>query len=335
MTRHIRILFAILTLSIASATTVSAQTSLKVSLDSAYLLMGKATPLHIELITASSADGQLLVPKDTLCDKVEILKALEADTSDIHNGRIQIDQQLLLQSFDSGTYVLNPIRYVQGNETIASNRLVLKVMPVPVDTLTTIHDYADVQDVDRRFVDYLPDFLVDYGLWILALIIVLGAGYYLYRRLSRKGVETKEKVIVIPPYELAIQELDSLRSDKLCEQGREREFYTRLTDILRQYLQGRFGINAMEMTSTQIRHMLQTNEETRLSKRNMDQVLETADFVQFAKVRPLPEDNTRSFNSAIQFVEDTKPLPPAQADDDTDETPTASQATTTTPETEK
>ena len=335
MTRHIRILFAILTLSIASATTVSAQTSLKVSLDSAYLLMGKATPLHIELITDSSADGQLLVPKDTLCDKVEILKALEADTSDIHNGRIQIDQQLLLQSFDSGTYVLNPIRYVQGNETIASNRLVLKVMPVPVDTLTTIHDYADVQDVDRRFVDYLPDFLVDYGLWILALIIVLGAGYYLYRRLSRKGVETKEKVIVIPPYELAIQELDSLRSDKLCEQGREREFYTRLTDILRQYLQGRFGINAMEMTSTQIRHMLQTNEETRLSKRNMDQVLETADFVKFAKVRPLPEDNTRSFNSAIQFVEDTKPLPPAQADDDTDETPTASQATTTTPETEK
>lgn len=207
MTRHIRILFAILTLSIASATTVSAQTSLKVSLDSAYLLMGKATPLHIELITASSADGQLLVPKDTLCDKVEILKALEADTSDIHNGRIQIDQQLLLQSFDSGTYVLNPIRYVQGNETIASNRLVLKVMPVPVDTLTTIHDYADVQDVDRRFVDYLPDFLVDYGLWILALIIVLGAGYYLYRRLSRKGVETKEKVIVIPPYELAFKSL--------------------------------------------------------------------------------------------------------------------------------
>lgn len=335
MTRHIRILFAILTLSIASATTVSAQTSLKVSLDSAYLLMGKATPLHIELITASPADGQLLVPKDTLCDKVEILKALEADTSGIHNGRIQIDQQLLLQSFDSGTYVLNPIRYVQGNETIASNRLVLKVMPVPVDSLTTIHDYADVQDVDRRFTDYLPDFLVDYGLWILALIIVLGAGYYLYRRMSRKGVETKEKVIVIPPYELAIQELDSLRSDKLCEQGREREFYTRLTDILRQYLQGRFGINAMEMTSTQIRHMLQSNEETRLSKRNMDQVLETADFVKFAKVRPLPEDNTRSFNSAIQFVEDTKPLPPAQADDDTDETPAASQATTTTPETEK
>ena len=237
MIRHIRILFAILALSITSAATVSAQTSLKVSLDSAYLLMGKATPMHVELITSSSTQGQLLVPKDTICDKVEILKALKADTSDIGNGRIQINQELLLQSFDSGTYVLNPIRYVQGNETVASNRLVLKVMPVPVDTLTTIHDYADVENVDRKFIDYLPDFLVDYGLWILALIIILGAGYYLFRRMSRNKGETKEKAIVIPPYELALQELDSLRSDKLCEQGREREFYTRLTDILRQYLQ--------------------------------------------------------------------------------------------------
>lgn len=83
MIRHIRILFAILALSITSAATVSAQTSLKVSLDSAYLLMGKATPMHVELITSSSTQGQLLVPKDTICDKVEILNALKADTSDI------------------------------------------------------------------------------------------------------------------------------------------------------------------------------------------------------------------------------------------------------------
>ena len=74
----------------------------------------------------------------------------------------------------------------------------------------------------------------------------------------------------------------------------------------------------MEMTSTQIRNILQANEETRLSKRNMDQVLETADFVKFAKVRPLPEDNTRSFNSAMQFVEDTKPQPVSAETEDND-----------------
>lgn len=309
MTRHLRILFAALTLAIAASMPAISQTTLKVSLDSAYLLMGKTTPLHIELIKPADAEGALLIPADTISDKVEILRALEADTSDIRNGRVEIRQDLTLQSFDSGTYILSPIRYVQGNETIASNKLVLKVIPAPIDSLTTIHDYADVADVDRRIVDYLPDFLADYGLWILAVIIVLLLGYFTLRRLtSRKGA-LSEKVIVIPPYERAITDLESLRADKLCEQGREKEFYTRLTDILRQYLNGRFGINAMEMTSTQIRHTLQANEETRLSKRNMDRVLETADFVKFAKVRPLPDDNIMAFNSAMQFVEDTKPQP--------------------------
>ena len=152
MTRHLRILFAALTLALAASMPAASQTSLKVSLDSAYLLMGKTTPLHIELIKPADAEGALLIPADTIADKVEILRALEADTSDIRNGRVEIRQDLTLQSFDSGTYILSPIRYVQGNETIASNKLVLKVIPTPVDSLTTIHDYADVADVDRRLV---------------------------------------------------------------------------------------------------------------------------------------------------------------------------------------
>ncbi len=321
MTRHLRTLFIALTLALAATLPAAAQTSLKVSLDSAYLLMGKTTPLHIELIKPADAEGSLLIPADTLADKVEIARMLEADTSDIRNGRVEIRQDLTLQAFDSGTYILNPIRYVQGSETIASNKLVLKVIPVPVDSLTTIHDYADVADVDRKLVDYLPDFLADYGLWILAVIVLLVLAYFTFRRLTSGKSVAAEKVVVIPPYELAMSALESLRSDKLCEQGREKEYYTRLTDILRQYLNGRFGINAMEMTSTQIRHTLQANEETRLSKRNMDRVLETADFVKFAKVRPLPDDNVMAFNSAMQFVEDTKPQPAPVADENDTSTP--------------
>lgn len=284
---------------------------LTMTLDSAYVLMGKTTPLHIELQAPASPEGALLIPEDTLSRAVEVLRMLPADTTELPGGRINVTRELLLQSFDSGTYLLNPVKYVSGSETIASNPLVLKVIPVDVDSLTTIHDYADVVDPSRKLVDYLPDFLADYGAWILALLAVLAIGYFLLRRYMRREVIAEKKVVVIPPYELAMQELDALKNDKLCEQGQEKEFYTRLTDILRRYLQGRFGINAMEMTTTQIRHILARGEETRLSRRNMEQVLETADFVKFAKVRPLPDDNTRSFRQAIQFVEDTRPKPPA------------------------
>lgn len=300
-------------------TAVAVAPTIKGSLDSAYLLMGKTTPLHVELVNDESASGQLLIPKDSLCDKVEILKILNADTAAIGSGRREIKLDILLQSFDSGVYRLNPVKYVEGSETIASNQPVLKVLPVAVDSLETIHDYADVADIDRSFIDYLPDFVVDYGLWILAVIIVLGLGAYIFYVVKRKKnpfATAPEKPV--PPYEKAVLELNRLRGEKLCEQGREREFYTRLTDILRIYLQGRFGINAMEMTSTQIRHSLQSNETTRLSKRNMEQVLETADFVKFAKVRPLPDDNVKAYSSAMQFVEDTKPQPEPETEPESD-----------------
>jgi hypothetical protein len=64
----------------------------------------------------------------------------------------------------------------------------------------------------------------------------------------------------------------------------------------------------MEMTSTQILDTIRANDETRLPGKSMKDLLSIADFVKFAKVRPLPEDNVKSFNWAKQFVEDTKPV---------------------------
>lgn len=320
--RHIRSVLLTFVLLTSSMSAFAGVPSLKVSLDSAFLLMGRTTPLHIELITDDNTDGQLIIPKDSLCDKVEILKYLNADTTGLGSGRREIRQDIVLQSFDSGVYRLKPILYVANGETIASNRLVLKVFPVDVDSLETIHDYADVADVDRSFIDYLPDFIVDYGLWVLAVIIVLAiGGFVFYMMKKKKNPFAAPAPKPVPPYEKAIDELSRLRAEKLCEQGKEKEFYTRLTDILRIYLNGRFGINAMEMTSTQIRRVLEANEETRLSKENMERVLETADFVKFAKVRPLPDDNVRAFNSAMQFVEDTKPRPVIPETDEKQETP--------------
>ncbi len=314
MIKHLRIL--LLSLLFVGALPMVAQTSLKVSLDSAYLLMGRTTPLHIELISNPKQGGHLVIPTDSMCDKVEILRYLKADTSEISGGRVEIKQDILLQSFDSGVYRLNPILYVAGKDTIASNRLVLKVYPADVDSLETIHDYADISDIDRNFIDYLPDFVVNYGLWILALILVLGGGYYAYYIFSKKKIFAPAAEKPVPPYEKAISALNRLNSEKLCENGQEKEYYTRLTDILRAYLQGRFGINAMEMTSTEIRNTIDANKETRLSRENMNLVLEIADFVKFAKVRPLPDDNVKAFNSAMQFVEDTKPAPEPEKSDE-------------------
>ena len=219
--RHIIMPFAMIAAMTAPITAEAAPATLKVSMDSAYVLMGKATPMHVQLVADKDSKGNIHIPADSLCGNVEILDLLDADTTDLGNGRIEVNREILLQSFDSGMYQLRPILYIDGQETIASQRLALKVIPAMVDSLTTIHDYADVQDVKRKFVDYLPDFLVDYGLWILALVAVLVGGYFGLRRyLGRKEPENKPSAPPIPPYEAARQALMALKSENLCEIGR-------------------------------------------------------------------------------------------------------------------
>lgn len=312
---RIAAVMAFLSISLAGRALPDSRVTLQ--LDSAHLLMGKATTLHLNLVGTRDENAQLIVPQDTFNAKVEVMKMLKADTIDHGNGRWEINQDILLQSFDSGDYRLAPVYYVSGGDTIASNRLVLRVFPVAKDSLV-LNDFADISDVDRKWADYLPDFIVDYWGAILIALILIGGGIYgyIYWQRRRKEPEAvEEKKPLLSPYDQAMVDLSALRARNLCEKGQEKEYYSELTDILRNYLERRFGINAMEMTSTQILKALRDNPDTRLSKKYMDQVLEIADFVKFAKVRPLPVDNVRTYDNAINFVENTKPAPEPEKTD--------------------
>ena len=276
--------------------------------------------LHLEVLGEIGSEGDLLLP-DTIWQDVEISSVGDPTYNDLGNGRRQMLRDIIVQSFDSGVYTLPPVLYIDGGDTFISNRPVLKVLPVPVDTLKTVHDYADVVNPKRQILDYVPDWMADYGLWILIALLALAAGGYLWLRYKKKGtilpVAVKPEE---PPYEMAIRQLDQLKSESLCERGEEKQYYTRLTDILRVYLQRRFDINAMEMTTTQIRHAIRKNETTRMSEQQLIKVLEMADFVKFAKVRPLPDDNVAAMRSATQFVEDTRPQPEPETQQDTQAT---------------
>lgn len=294
-------------------------------LDSATLMMGRVTSLNVTVVKPSAERGRIVIPSDSMTANVEIVGEAAADTTSLGNGIEEIKRRIILQSFDSGVYVLKPILYVSPlGDTIASDRPVLKVIPVNVDSLTTIHDYADAQEGEHRFFDFLPDFMTTWWFWLIVGVVLAAAGIILYFHYAKKGnitIKLRSKPEE-PPYERAVRSLNDLRSQHLCEQGREKEFYTRLTDILRVYLDKRFHINAMEMTSSQILRALESNEATRLPRLHMSQLLEIADFVKFAAQRPLPDDNVKAFNNAMQFVEDTKPVEPV-----TDANSNASQST--------
>ena len=287
------------------------------SLDSTgTMLMGKTKKWHVEVVHDRGTRGTLLMP-DTLAPQVEIASLGKNDTVDLDNNRVQINRDILIQAFDSGAYQLPPMRLVVDGDTFASKPLTLHVTPVQVDMNGKLKPYKPVQSLDGSLLDYLPDHMVRYWLlYLLAALLVVGL-LYAYLRWWRKGINPlKPEKKRLPPYEEAVAALQRLKDRQLWQNGQEKEYYSELTDILRVYIDRRFGINAVEMSSTEIKQTLRHNEQTKLASEQVDQLLTIADFVKFAKFSPLADENVLSLRHAQEFVELTKPEPQETAGDE-------------------
>lgn len=299
------------TLALACSTAIAEakpNVTLNASIDSTSVIQGSKAKLRLEILKGAEA-GNLVDAPETGKEYFGIeISDLKIDTVDHGNGRLELDYDYTIQAFDPGTISLPPFRYAIGEDTVESSTVTLKVLEVDLDSLTDINPMESVVSVPTKWYDIIPNWWI----WIfvgVAAVGVVACCILLFRR--KKGLISKP-VKVTPPYDLAVMRLNDLQAKKLPQSGRDKEYYTELTEILRQYLDGRFGINAMEMSSTQIIDTLRHNKETKPGSELMKQILEIADFVKFAKVRPMPDDNVKAFNSAVRFVEDSKPLPPAE-----------------------
>ncbi len=313
---------------LSTGVTASARMSIKAMVDSSQTTMGYRTAIKLDIIGNADATGQVIIDKEAFPAQVEIVDWVYGDTTDLGNNLVEMKRALVVQPFDSGVYSIPPFLLVNGPDTVKSNTLTLKVNPVDVSHMSDIHPLAPPATFISKWYDRLPDWLTDYWLWIvLGLLVIAGAvcAYLIMTKKVAVGILPQKKRL--PPDQIAFDRLNALKDAQLWEKGQEKEYYTRLIDILRDYLQERFGINAMEMTSSQIIKVLSSNEETRLPNRYMQKVVEIADYVKFAKVRPLPDDNVRSFQNAMQFVEETRPVAVADEDARTKADGNASQAT--------
>lgn len=278
-----------------------------VSIDSAAILIGEQTVLHLTVTADQDRPVQVIIPNDTLMAGVELLNLSKADSTQIENNRLVIKQDLLITSFDSALYLLPPLKVIDGVDTVYSNQVALKVSTLPVNAENP-EEYFDIKQVWKPpfvWVDYLPILL-----GILLILLLAAAAWYGWKRWKEQKslIPFKKEEPKLPPHEQAIKELDAIREQKLWQQGLSKAYYTQITETLRRYIDGRFGINAMEMTSGEILDLIRQNDEAKPLYENLRQILSLADFVKFAKMNPLPDENDLSLANAYRFVEQTKPV---------------------------
>lgn len=308
------IVFLILSVSLAGGKAYAQRTLIDVAIDSAAILIGEQTVLHLTVTADKERPVQIVIPNDTLMKGVEVLSLSKPDSSVIENDRLLIKQDVLITSFDSSLYLLPPLKVIDETDTVYSNQVALKVSTVPVNT-DKPEEFYDIKNVWKPpfvWADYYP---IIYGV-LLGLFLICVVAYLIKRIRNKKSlIPFKKEEPKLPPHEQAIRELDEIKLQKLWQQGRNKEYYTLITDTLRKYIEERFGIAAMEMTSGEILDRIRQEEDADSVSASLTQILRLADFVKFAKMHPLPDENELSLMNAYLFVNQTKRIELSAADE--------------------
>ncbi|MDE7412142.1 MAG: hypothetical protein K2M94_08915 [Paramuribaculum sp.] len=285
----------------------SSRFTIKAYLDSAHLIMGRQTDIKIEVLGPVDSTSSV-TSIDSMWKKIELVSLGDVKITDMGNGQSQLTQNVTVQAFEPGLYSVPAFMFIQGGDTVISSRPALKVLPVEADSLNGFENVVSVNDDNIPLIDLSAMSWIWWTILVIILLAVIGIIIYKYYKKGNIQLPLKSVAKPVPPYELAMIQLNQLKEEHLWERGADKLYHTKLTDILRTYLQGRFGLNAMEMTSSQILNALRTDGILPELYSRMNSVLSVADFVKFAKLKPTREENESSFNTVVKFVEDTKPV---------------------------
>ena len=299
-----RILFLIIL--VTSALGLHAQVSVEAMIDSIQILVGQQA--HVTLTAVAKENSKVEFPQfkpmQMITPGVEVLGSQELESQQEDNGFVTRATVYTLTSFDDTLYYLPPMTVKIDGKPYKSKSLALKVLTIDVDTTNVDQFFGpkDVQDNPFQWSDWSLTF------WLSVLMLVLLAiCYYLYLRMrDNKPIITHIRIVKkLLPHQKAMQQIEQIKAEKMVTAEDSKEYYTRLTDTIRKYIEERYGFSAMEMTSSEIiAKLMETQDEGALSE--LRHLFLTADLVKFAKYSTLINENDMNLVNAIDFINQTK-----------------------------
>ncbi|MHB8259896.1 MAG: hypothetical protein ACYDCN_10525 [Bacteroidia bacterium] len=246
---------------------------------------------------------------DTLRKEIEVVNISKIDTTIPDKNKpqeIQQHQTITVTSVDSGFWAIPPFVFVVNNDTakpVKTEALLLAVYTLPVDTAEkSIRDIKAPFDEPFDWHEYLPFIYWSVAAIILIIIIV----FILMKIFKKKSIIIEPPKPKVPAHITALNALEEIKNKKLWQEGKYKEYHTLISDTLRAYIEERYGVAALELTSDEIFKIMNSQVIDTISKEKLKQVLTLADYVKFAKVIPIEVENEMVLNSAFDFVNGTK-----------------------------
>ena len=258
-------------------TTIAAQVKVESSISAVEMLVGQ----QVQLTVSATADENATVefPKEAYFPQgVEFLGAIDIPDEVVEGGQVKHQRGYVLTSFEDTLYYIRPMVIKVNDQEYKTNQLALKVLTVDVDT-TNYEEYFGPKDVQDNPFDWeLDDWAEPFWMSVI-LLVIMALGYYLYLRLrDNKPVIARIRIVKrLLPHQKAMKAIEEIKAEHMVTAEDPKEYYTRLTEALRKYIEERYGFNAMEMTSSEIIDKLMSNDDPQMMD-ELRQLFQTAGY---------------------------------------------------------
>lgn len=302
--------YSLLLLLLLPSLVLQAQTGTTVNakLDANRIMVGDQVRMFIEA-QQNSKEGRLqwAVLPDTF-NKLEIVEKGKIDT--IANGDIvTYKQRLLVTGFDSGVFVIPQFVFTSipnsGDPYIVqTDSFPILVQTVEVDTTKPFIGIKGIMTVKSVWTDYIW--------YIIGGLLFIGLAVFVFFYFI-KNKKTAIPVVAPPPpietlQEQALKMLAKLEQKQLWQAAQVKEYYSELTDIVRSYIEARYDVPTLELTTDEILYSAKRHGELSRHTELLGSILYLADLAKFAKAEPLPHEHTAAMEHAVQFINVTKPV---------------------------
>ncbi len=225
------------------------------------------------------------------------------------DGRIIERYEYTISVYDTGKYTIPPFPVAYFPEDTSKAYKVIEAPAIDIFVKSVISG-----DEARELKDVKPpiDIPFNYVFWIsvavagLLLLVVIYLLYLVWKRRREKGYIFSPPPPPPPCHEVALDALQELYASDLLSRKDYKTFFTRLSGIMRIYLEGRFFIAAMEETTAEIMRDLAAHLEDDKRKTDIELILTSSDLVKFAKHIPDEESIGALKDKAVHFINDTK-----------------------------
>ncbi len=288
------------------------QATIKAALDSSRILIGDQIKLHFDISLDKKA--QLLDVDFSVIDStkgIEVLESRELQETPSESEKLYFTDYKLT-SFDSGYYRIPPVvmHYLYNGDTgrVQTNELAIWVRTIPIQSDTTqVMPIKPILTEPLKFRDFMPYILIGISAVLIGLLV-----YWLARK--NKPGQPELPPTMPPPHQIALSRLRALEKAQLWQKGELKNYYTQLTEIIREYVEGRFNVPAPELTTEETLELLKRQTLSNEWITNLGYLLRSADLVKFAKAEPGISLHTEFLKNAVDFVHATREADPAPND---------------------